>query len=209
MKILVACEESQEVTLALRKLGHEAYSCDIEECSGGFPEWHLCQDVRPLLSQYWDMVIAFPPCDHLASSGAAHFVKKRKDGRQQKAVEFFKLFTEANSPKIAVENPVGIMSTLYRKPDQIVQPYYFGDAYKKSTCLWLKGLPKLQPTKLVEPVFIEYNSKKNKSGKSRYSFMGKVSTRGGNLKHKKLRSKTPKGLAEAMALQWAGVTDLF
>ena len=122
MKVLVACEESQAVTIELRKLGHEAFSCDIEECSGEHPEWHLQQDVIPLLEQEWDMIIAFPPCTNLAVSGARHFEQKRKDGRQQESVEFFMKFANANCEKIAIENPVGIMSTQWRKPDQIIQP---------------------------------------------------------------------------------------
>lgn len=135
MKVLVACEESQAVTIAFRKLGHEAYSCDIEPCSGGHPEWHLQQDVVPLLSQNWDMIIAFPPCTHLATSGAAWFEKKRKDGRQQQGIDFFMLFANANCPRIAIENPVGIMSTVWRKPDQIIQPWQFGEPFSKKTCL--------------------------------------------------------------------------
>lgn len=123
MKILVACEESQAVTIELRRLGHEAFSCDILECSGGHPEWHLQEDVTPLLKQRWDMIIAFPPCTHLAVSGAAWFEQKRKDGRQQEAIDFFMMFANADCERIAIENPVGIMSRIYKKPSQIVQPY--------------------------------------------------------------------------------------
>lgn len=150
MKILVACEESQAVTIELRKLGHEAYSCDIEPCSGGHPEWHLQQDVTQLLKIEWDMIIAFPPCTHLAVSGARYFEEKRKDGRQQQGIDFFMMFANANCKKIAIENPVGIMSTKFRKPDQIIQPWQFGHGETKATCLWLKGLPKLEPTEIVE-----------------------------------------------------------
>lgn len=131
MKILVACEESQAVTIELRKLGHEAYSCDIEPCSGGYPEWHLQQDVTPLLKEHWDMIIAFPPCTHLAVSGAAWFEQKRKDGRQQQGIDFFMMFVNADCERIAIENPVGIMSSVYRKPDQIVQPYEYGHMEQK------------------------------------------------------------------------------
>ena len=120
MKILVACEESQAVTIELRKLGHEAYSCDIQECSGGHPEWHLQQDIFEVIEQGWDMMIAFPPCTHLAVSGAAHFEKKRADGRQHQGIDFFMKIVNADIPRIAVENPVGIMSKIYRKPDQII-----------------------------------------------------------------------------------------
>lgn len=151
MRVLVACEESQAVTKELRRLGHEAYSCDVQESSGGHPEWHLQQDVIPLLAEPWDMIIAFPPCTDLAVSGARHFAKKRADGRQQRSIEFFMRFANVDCPKVAIENPIGIMSSHYRKPDQIIQPYQFGDHARKSTCLWLKGLPKLIPTNIVDP----------------------------------------------------------
>lgn len=141
MRILVACEESQAVTIELRRLGHEAYSCDIQDCSGGHPEWHIKGDALELLKMKWDMLIAFPPCTHLAVSGARHFAKKQADGRQQEAVDFFLRFVNADCPRIAVENPVGIMSSKYRKPNQIIQPYMFGDHARKTTCLWTKGLP--------------------------------------------------------------------
>ena len=161
MKILVACEESQAVTKELRKLGHEAYSCDLLPCSGGHPEWHLQQDVIPLLKEKWDMIIAFPPCTHLAVSGARYFEQKRKDGRQQQGIDFFMKFVNADCPRIAIENPIGIMSSIYRKPDQIIQPWMFGDKFTKSTCIWLKGLPKLEPTNIVEKgEFIEWTCKK-------------------------------------------------
>lgn len=150
LKILVACEESQAVTIELRKLGHEAYSCDIIPCSGGHPEWHIQQDVTPLLKEKWDMIIAFPPCTHLCVSGARHFEQKRKDGRQQQGIDFFMMFANADCPRIAIENPIGIMSSVWRKPDQIIQPWMFGDKFSKSTCLWLKGLPNLVPTNIVE-----------------------------------------------------------
>jgi len=139
MKVLIACEESQAVTVEFRKLGHEAYSCDIEPCSGGHPEWHLQKDVRQVLEDRWDMIIAFPPCTHLAASGAAWFAQKRADGRQQAAIDFFMLFANHDCRHIAIENPVGIMSTAYRKPDQIIQPWQFGHGETKATCLWLKG----------------------------------------------------------------------
>jgi len=166
MKVLVACEESQAVTIELRKLGHEAYSCDIMECSGGHPEWHLMQDVVPLLKQKWDMIIAFPPCTHLCVSGARHFKQKIADGRQQQGIDFFMLFANADCDKIVIENPIGIMSNKWRKPDQIIQPWQFGNKYQKSTCLWLKGLPKLRPTEIVaKGEFKEWIDKK--SGKTK------------------------------------------
>lgn len=187
MKILVACEESQAVTIELRKLGHEAYSCDIVECSGGHPEWHLQQDVIPLLNEKWDMIIAFPPCTHLAVSGARYFEQKRKDGRQQQGIDFFMEFTKANCEKIAIENPIGIMSTYYRKPDQIIQPWMFGHGETKATCLWLKNLPKLVPTNIVD---------------GRIQRVWKMPP---GLERAKERSKTFPGIARAIAYQWAGV----
>lgn len=188
MKILIACEESQRVTIEMRKLGHEAFSCDIQECSGGHPEWHIKQDVIPLLSQSWDMIIAFPPCTDLCVSGARHFKEKMKDGRQHKSINFFLEFTKLKCPKVAIENPIGIMSNWYRKPDQIIQPWQFGHGETKATCLWLKGLPKLKPTNIVEGR--EHNIWKM-SGKDR----------------QKRRSKTYPGIAKAMAEQWAGICE--
>lgn len=199
MKILVACEESQAVTLELRKLGHEAYSCDIEPCSGGHPEWHLQQDVLPLLKEKWDMIIAFPPCTHLAVSGAAWFEQKRKDGRQQQGIDFFMELTKADCPKIAIENPVGIMSSHYRKPDQIIQPYEYGEPFEKRTCLWLKGLPKLIPTDIVTPE----KRKEFASGKTMPAWYADLWHLSGP-ERAKARSKTFPGIAKAMALQWAG-----
>lgn len=195
MKILVACEESQAVTIELRKLGHKAYSCDITPCSGGHPEWHLQRDVTPLLKEKWDMIVAFPPCTHLAASGARWFEQKRKDGRQQQGVEFFKLFTDLDCPKVAIKNPVGVMSTYYREPDQIINPYEFGDPFEKRTCLWLKGLPLLKPTNIVTPPPRQVLS----SGKTMPRW---YSNCGGN--RAKARAKTFPGIAKAMAEQWAG-----
>ncbi len=197
MRVLLACEESQAVCKEFRKLGHEAYSCDIQPCSGGYPEWHLQQDVTELLKKDWDMIIAFPPCTDLAVSGAAWFEQKRKDGRQQTSIDFFMLFASAKCEKIAIENPVGIMSSLWRKPDQIIQPYQFGDAFEKKTCLWLKGLPKLEPTNIVEPP----KRTEFASGRSMPAWYADA----WRLKPKeraKLRSKTFHGIAKAMAEQW-------
>jgi hypothetical protein len=197
MKVLVACEESQSVTSEFRKLGHEAYSCDIEPCSGGHPEWHLQQDVSPLLEQDWGMIIAFPPCTHLAVSGAAWFEQKRKDGRQKQGIDFFMLFANAKCPKVAIENPVGIMSNVWRKPDQIIQPFQFGEPFSKKTCLWLKGLPKLVPTLIVE----RGEQTTYSSGKSMpkwYADAFKLPPK----ERAKVRSKTFPGIATAMATQW-------
>lgn len=186
MKILVACEESQAVTIELRKLGHEAYSCDIIPCSGGHPEWHLQVDALELLKMQWDMIISFPPCTDLSVSGARYFAEKQADGRQQKSIDFFMRFANADCPKIAIENPVGIMSTIWRKPDQIIQPWQFGHGETKATCLWLKGLPLLHPTEIVE---------------GREQRVWKMPPSADRAKQ---RSKTYPGIARAMAEQWAG-----
>jgi hypothetical protein len=190
MKILIACEESQAVTIEFRKRGFDAYSCDILPCSGNHPEWHIQGDVLEQLDKGWDCMIAFPPCTHLAVSGAAWFEQKRKDGRQQQGIDFFMKIINAPIKYIAVENPVGIMSTFYRKPDQIIQPYMFGDSERKSTCLWLTGLPKLIPTNIVKPVF-------SKSG------LTKTHIGYGKNKNSKMRSKTFPGIAEALADQYS------
>ena len=183
MTVLVACEESQAVTVAMRNSGIEAYSCDTKPCSGGHPEWHIRGDVIPLLTEKWDLVIAFPPCTHLASSGARWFAQKRKDGRQQAAIDFFMVFTRLSCP-FAIENPVGIMSTVYRKPDQIIQPWQFGHGETKATCLWLSGISPLKPTNVVP------------GREQKIHNMPPSKDRGF------LRSKTYPGIAEAMAKQW-------
>ncbi len=185
MKVLIACEESQAVTKEFRKLGHEAFSCDLEPCSGGHPEWHLQQDVVGVLGDKWDMIIAFPPCTDLAVSGARWFAEKRADGRQQKSIKFFELFTDLKCKQVAIENPIGVMSTYHRKPDQIIQPWQFGHGETKATCLWLKGLPLLKPTNRVE------------GREQRVWKMGPSPDRA------KLRSKTFPGIAKAMAEQWS------
>lgn len=190
-KILIACEESQVVTKAFRDLGFEAYSNDIQECSGGHPEWHMkCDAIDALYASKWLAVIAFPPCTDLAVSGARYFEEKRKDGRQQKAIDFFMHFANYNGWDnkgcyTAIENPIGIMSTIFRKPDQIIQPWQFGHGETKSTCLWLRGFPKLQPTNIVEGR--EQRIRKMPPSKDRA----------------KLRSKTYEGVAKAMAEQWS------
>lgn len=201
MKVLVACEESQAVTIRLRKNGHEAFSCDLEPCSGGHPEWHLQEDVVPLLEKEWDMIIAFPPCTHLAVSGAAHFAKKRADGRQQQGIDFFMLFANNKCPKIAIENPIGIMSRVWRKPDQIIHPWMFGESVCKATCLWLKGLPILIPTKIVDKeTYNIHNGKKyNKWLDESWHLPPK--------ERSKFRSKTFQGIADAMADQWGREND--
>ncbi len=197
MRILLACEESQAVTREFRKLGHEAYSCDILPTSGANPEWHIQGDVKDVLNDNWDMVIAFPPCTHLASSGAAWFEAKRADGTQQAAIDFFLLFANCNAPKIVIENPVGVMSSHYRKPDQIIQPWQFGDSYSKRTCLWLKGVQPLTHTDVVDPgEMITYES--GRTMPKWYADAWKLSKQQRSI----MRSKTFPGIAKAMAEQW-------
>lgn len=222
MNILVACEESQRVTIEFRNLGHNAFSCDIINSSGGHPEWHINQDVIPLLngncsfitedgkshfiSNKWDMIISFPPCTYLTIAGnqmlfehlrTFHQISIRKNQRLL-AAQFFLEFTKADCERIAIENPVGYMNSYYRKPDQIIHPYFFGDNSLKRTCLWLKGLPVLQPTKILpkpKPIYI------SPCGKQRY-FVETVS-------NSKIRSKTFPGIANAMATQWSDFSSYY
>jgi hypothetical protein len=214
-RVLVACEESQAVTIRLRKLGIEAFSCDIQEESGGYPEWHYQKDIFEVMDLGWDMMIAFPPCTHLTVSGARHFEQKRLDGRQQQGIDFFMAMINAPIEFIAVENPIGIMSNEFRKPDQIIQPYYFGDPFQKTTCLWLKNLPKLtyqlEPDLFSQDVtgtkdkgeFIYFTDKKTGKQKSMakwyYDALQNAKTKE---ERSKLRSKTFPGIADAMANQW-------
>ena len=204
MKVLVACEESQAVCKAFREQGHEAYSCDIVPCSGGHPEWHLQQDVLPLLKEKWDMIIAFPPCTYLTVTGNRWFnidrygekaIQRHKDRKY--AIDFFMTFANADCEKIAIENPVGIMSSEWRKPNQIINPWQFGDAFEKKTCLWLKGLPELTPTNIVEIP----PRKKFDSGKTMPSWYAEA-WHLPKEERAKLRSKTFPGIAKAMAEQW-------
>ena len=218
MKVLIACEESQRVCTAFRARGHEAYSCDIQPCSGGHPEWHIIGDCIPILNGnclfftesgdhheiygMWDLIIAHPPCTHLAASGSRWFPEKQRDFRQQRAIVFFMQCVLADCKHIAVENPVGIMSTIYRKPDQIIQPYQFGDHARKSTCLWLKNVPLLYPTAVVDPGEIMDGGYSVNAG-AYYA----VDENGKILKWNdpltaKIRSKTFQGIAAAMAEQW-------
>lgn len=220
MKILVACEESQRVCTEFRNKGHEAYSCDIIDCSGGHPEWHIKWDVLPLLNGNcnfmtcdgqihtiegkWDMIIAFPPCTYLTVTGNRWFnverygekALKRIEDRKD-AIEFFMSFANADCERIAIENPIGYMSTYYRKPEQVIHPYMFGDAARKATCLWLKGLPELTPTKIVEPVIIKYKNGKGTDNPWHMETMKLPAD-----ERAKARSKTFLGIAKAMAEQW-------
>jgi site-specific DNA-cytosine methylase len=199
MRVLVACEESQVVCKAFRERGHEAYSCDLQACSGGHPEWHLGEGSE------WDLIIAHPPCDYLTvtgnkwlkdqparKSGALVGAERRK--AREFAIAFFMMIANKKCKKICIENPVGIMSTEWRKPDQIIQPFQFGHPEPKKTCLWLQGLPKLQATNIVEP---EYTI--SKSGKRHAAWYYSPSP---TPERKKNRSKTFRGIAKAMAEQW-------
>ena len=234
MKILVACEESQRVCIAFRNKGHEAYSCDIIDASGDHPEWHIKEDVLPLLNgfcsfttcdgvkhtidQKWDMIIAFPPCTHLAVSGAAWFAKKREDGRQKEGIEFFCKFLTADCNKIVIENPIGIIGGDYikqwfpdlceqyglpRKPDQIIHPWQFGDVVEKSTCLWEIGVNPLIPTVTEKPELEYFEWVDKKTGKKKrqpkwyYEALSLPAA-----ERAKARSKTFNGIANAMGEQW-------
>jgi hypothetical protein len=197
MRVLVACEESQAVTIELRKLGHEAYSSDIESCSGGHPEWHLQSNALELLKIEWDMIIAFPPCTYLSNAGAKHLFKGHELNEERykkglEAKEFFLAFYNANCPRIVIENPIS--SKIYEMPihTQEIQPYMFGHAVQKKTRLWLKGLPKLMPTNIVDPKINchEAGTWFMKGGKDR----------------QKNRSKTFTGIAKAIAEQYGGRT---
>lgn len=197
MRVLCACEESQAVTVLLRRGGVEAYSCDLVPTSGKHPEWHIQADALEVIKMQWDMVLAFPPCTHIAVSGARWFEKKRRDGRQYMGIGLFLAFTALDHvPMVAIENPIGIMSEIYRKPDQIIQPWMFGHPETKATCLWLKGLPKLVPTKDVRAEMDALAP----TERNRIHHMPPGPERG------KLRSKTYPGIAKAMATQWGGVT---
>lgn len=233
MNILVACEESQEVCMELRKRGHRAFSCDIQDCSGGHPEWHIKSDVTRLVNGNcefdlqngtkdrqegrWDMIIAFPPCTHLAVSGARHFGQKRADGRQREGIEFFCLFLNADCDKVAIENPIGIISGDYvrqwfpdlsekyglpRKPSQIIQPWFWGDNAPKATCLWLKGLPCLVPDVTEEPEmeYIEWID--SKTGRKKRQAKWYLDALKSGADRAKIRSRTFHGVAVAMAEQW-------
>jgi len=182
MRVLIACECSGIVRDAFIARGHDAWSCDIKPSEREGP--HLQCDVTYLLDQEWDLMVAHPECTHICVSGARHFAEKRADGRQKKAIEFFMRLAESEIPRIAIENPIGIISTIWRKPDQIIQPWQFGHGETKATCLWLKNLPQLIPTNIVEGR--ENRIHRMAPGKNRSTD----------------RSRTFIGIAEAMAAQW-------
>ena len=204
MKILVACEFSGIVRDAFAKRGHDAWSCDLLPTER--PGNHIQGDVLEILDDGWDLMIAHPPCTHLAGSGARWWKEKIRDGRQRAAVEFFRRFTDAPIEKIAVENPIGCLSRLYRKADQIIQPFWFGDSVQKATCLWLKGLPILKPTNIVDRGMIYVDPRGHKHGvnhtnraKVAYSPLMLLAP---STERWKIRSRTFPGIADAMAEQW-------
>lgn len=180
---------------AFRRRGHDAWSCDLLDTD--IPGQHIVGDVLKILDDGWDMMIAFPPCTHLAVSGAAWFKQKRMDGRQQSGIDFFMNLANSTIPKIAIENPVGVMSSTWRKPDQIIQPYHFGDSFSKRTCLWLKNLPLLKSTNVVD----KGEQVKFASGKSMPKWYADA-YRLHPKERAKLRSETYQGIADAMASQW-------
>jgi len=201
-RVLLACEESQAVTKEMRKIGIDAWSCDIEACSGGKPEWHINQDVRNVINDEWDMIIAFPPCTYLTVTGNKWMKPEYHDRfperhrQREDAVDFFMMFAKHSCKRVVIENPIGIMSSRWRKPDQIVQPYWFGHKERKSTCLWIKGVDPLVPTEMVDPEIVTFRSG---SSMSRYHYETvKLPAK----ERSKLRSKTFSGLAAAMANQW-------
>ena len=201
--MLVACEESQRVCIEFRKLGHEAYSCDVEPCSGGHPEWHIQVDALELLKIRWDMIIAFPPCTYLSKAGA---VRMKVNGeivqeRYKKAMEakaFFMMFYNADCPRIAIENPTPMKLVDLPPYDQVIQPYDFGHPYSKRTCLWLKGLPPLFATEII----LDYEPYVNGGSKDMHGNYRRF--QGRKERDKKTRSKTFFGIAKAMAEQWGG-----
>ena len=210
MKVLIACEESQAITKEFRKIGIDAFSCDLLPCSGGYPEWHIQGDA--LVEAYsgkYDLMIAHPPCTFLAVSGAAWLYNKdgsRNEKRwndQADALEFVKKLMLAPIKHIAIENPVSVISTQIRKPDQIVHPWQFGDEAEKTTCLWLKNLPHLKPTKIVgKGDFFEWTDKNGVKKRQAQWFFDALSKAKTPEERRTLRSKTFKGMAEAIVNQW-------
>jgi len=209
VKILIACEFSGTVREAFKRLGggYDIWSCDTEPTD--IPGQHYQGDVMNIIHDGWDMMIAFPPCTHLAVSGARHFEQKRKDGRQQQGIDFFMQMINAPIPKIAVENPIGIMSSIYRKPNQIIQPYHFGHEASKATCLWLKNLPLLKHNNVVSKgdVFISSTGKKYPAWSHDVADVNGKKIGYNTPEIKKIRNTTFQGIADAMATQW-GINEL-
>ena len=222
MNVLIACEESQVVCTAFREKGHNAFSCDIMLPSGNHPEWHIMQDVLPLLdgncdfmsvdgqshriNGKWDMIIAFPPCTHLSSSGQWAYKKGKDINLKLEAISFFMAFANAPCDKIAIENPVGVMSSEWRKPNQIIHPWMFGDMASKQTCLWVKGLPNLTPAVTEKPEFEyhEWIDKRTGKKKRMEKWMYDIRCISDRKKRAEIASKTFPGIAKAMAEQWGG-----
>ena len=203
LSILIACEESQVLCKAFRELGYEAYSCDVLPCSGGYPEWHFQCDVLNIINDGWGMIIGHPPCTNLTVTGNKWMKPEFKDRfpnriqQREDAIKFFMAIANANCDKIAIDNPVGIMSSVWRKADQYVHPYYFGDPHSKKTGLWLKGLPKLVPTNIVEPEMYVYKDGRKDPMWHIESLKLPPDERA------KVRSKTFQGFADAMSSQWS------
>lgn len=198
MKVLIACEFSQVVTKAFRARGHTAYSCDLLDCEGGHPEWHFKKDVfEAISSQKWDLMIAHPPCTYLCVSGIHWNNRGRGWDNTYKAIDFVKALFNADIPRIAIENPIGVLSSHIGKPNQIVRPYNFGHDAAKSTCLWLKNLPKLEHTDYIPPRII--NGKKRWSNQCENGGQDKL---GPSKDRWKIRSITYQGIADAFAEQW-------
>jgi site-specific DNA-cytosine methylase len=216
MRILVACEESQAVTKEFRKLGHESFSCDLLPCSGGNPEWHYQKNVFDIIDNDWDIMIAHPPCTFLSVSGAGWLYNKdgsKNEDRyrnQMDALEFVHKLMDSKINHIAIENPVSVISTYIREPDQIIQPYMFGDEATKTTCLWLKNLPLLLPTKMVgKGERYEWIDKKTGRKKSQpLWYYNALLTAKTPQERRTLRSKTFQGIAQAMANQWGDIDRL-
>ena len=232
MNVLVACEESQRVCTAFREKGHNAFSCDILPCSGGHPEWHIQGDVLKIVNPEWydgrwgitpsvsfetmdgdyhqfdgkwDIIIAFPPCTHLSSSGQWAYSKGFKDvSLREEAASFFMMFANADCERIAIENPVGIMSSKWRKPNQIIHPWQFGHNAEKQTCLWLKGLPNLVPDIKEKPELEYFDWVDGKTGKKKrmQKWMYDIRCISDRKKRAEIASKTFPGIAKAMADQW-------
>ena len=203
MKVLVACEESQAVCKAFRERGHEAYSCDVQDCSGGHPEWHIHGDVIEVLKLKWDLIIAHPPCTYMSAAGACRMyptkwnIEKERLKKALEAKEFFMKIWNTDCPRIAIENQKPLKCVGLPEPTQYIQPYQFGEPWSKQTGLWLKGLPMLQPTKIVSDYkpFVSCGTSRNKGNKEKSG----ASRAGGA---QKARSKTFPGIAQAMAEQW-------
>jgi len=224
MRVIVLCECSGVVREAFRALGHDAWSCDLQPADDGSP-YHFQSDALEVAKGPYDLAICHPPCTHIAVSGAAWFKQKIADGRQQEGIDFFMRFTRLDHiPRVAIENPVCIMSRLWRRPDQIIQPYEYGHPESKKTCLWLKGLPKLVPTKIMQPVWMknsdgtDYKDRKGKryspthflTGRNQVARWENQTASGQNrlppsADRAKIRSRTYEGIAKAMADQWSNL----